>query len=295
MKRSKYIFWLIPSLLWLGCDDILEEDISGDEVNIVAPSEGQTIEGNSVQFLWNTLDGAEDYTLQVYDGSTLVVDTTVVDIPYTQAMDAGTYEWRIKASNNAYDTQFTFPRTFEVITSLDLTGQIVTLGNPTDNLYTNDPSIIFSWDDLDAADDYVFELLKVTQSGSVTVYLEEGLTTTSIQLDASTIDEDAEYEWQVKARNASSETDFFFRTFFIDTVAPTVPSLLTPAFEEEFPVDESIAFTWNFPSDSGSINSPISSEYDISTTEDFSVILQNGTVQATNIDLTFSNAGTYYW
>ncbi len=295
MRRSNYVLLLCIGFLIGACDDILEEDISGDEITTLSPTDGETIEGNNVQFLWNTLDGADDYTLQIYDGASLLVDTTVTQIPYTQAIDPGIYEWRIKASNNAYDTQFTFPRSFEVVTSLDLSNQIVTLNSPTDDLYTNDADLIFSWDSLDAADDYVFELLKVTSSGSITVYLEEGLTGTSVQLDASTIDEDAEYEWQVKARNATSETDFFFRTFFLDTVAPSVPSLLTPAFEEEFTIGEAINFTWNFPSDPGTIDSMVSSEYDISSTEDFSVILQSGSLQTTNLDLSFGTSGTYYW
>ncbi|MAY21695.1 MAG: hypothetical protein CMC74_02845 [Flavobacteriaceae bacterium] len=298
MKKKnnlRFLFATVSLFFFVSCEDILEEDISGDFVNTIFPKEGDTVEGNTVQFLWNSLEGAESYTLQVYSNTSLVLDTTVTTSNYEGTFTSSLYEWRIKAENNGYETQYTFPESFEVITSLDLTNQSVILTNPSEGLYTNNASIIYAWEALVAAETYTFELLKTETSGTTLVYLEEGLTTTSLSLDATVMDQDAAYSWRVKAVNATSETSFSSRNLYLDTVDPSTPSLVSPLFEEEFLLSDNIAFSWNFPNDTGAVNSTITSYYEIASDESFTNVIESGNSVATNFDYTFSSIGTYYW
>jgi len=294
-KITKIIFVSLLGLLIFSCSDIFEEDISEDIITAVNPLDGDIIEGNTVQFLWDPIEGADDYTIQVYSSNYLLVDSTVTSPPFQITINTGNYEWRVKGVNFAYQTQFNFPNSFEVIASVDLTNQLVVLQSPSDNLYTNNTSIIFTWDSLENANNYYFELQKVTTSGNTTIFLEEGITSTSISLDNTVITEDAEYLWRVKAINDTSETSYTSKTFFIDTVAPATPSLITPAFEEEFLIGDEINFSWNFGADSGVINSTITSVYDISSDINFSTIIENDSMLITNFNYIFNTTGTYYW
>jgi len=294
-KRNKWLSLVFALIALSSCDDVLEEDISGDQVDIIAPKDMDIVEGNTVQFLWNPLEGADSYTLQVYTSSTLELDTIVSTTPYTYILNSDTYQWRIKAENNAYQTQYTFPQSFEVVTSLDLSNQTVVLNNPSNNLYTNNTDIIFTWDNLPAATTYTFELLKVSGSGTTTIFIQNDLTQTSLQIDSTVLSVDAEYQWRVKGVNETSETTFSTRTFYIDTVDPPSPTLLTPTFEEEFNINDVVTFSWDFPNDPGTIDSAITSYYDISLDENFSNIVESGNSVITNFNFTFDTAGTYYW
>lgn len=296
MKPKNRIFRMfLLILLLVSCEDILEEDISGDLVSITFPLEAAIIEGNQVQFSWNNLDGADDYTVQLYNGNLIVLDSTVTNSPFSVNVDSGSYEWRIKASNNGYETQFTFPVSFQVITSADLSNQIVTLSSPSDGLFTNNSSILFTWEDLEAAESYTFQLNEVNTSGTTTIYLEENITTNSLSLDNTIINQDSEFVWGVKAVNSTSQSAFSERTFFLDTTPPPTPSLSTPGFEEEFQLSQTVNFSWVYASDPGNVNSPINSIFEISSDESFTAIIESQDLSTTNSSYLFTAIGTYYW
>lgn len=294
-EKIKYLLGLILMIVLFSCDDVFEEDISDDILVIINPQDGDIIEGNTVQFLWNMLEGVDDYTIQVYSTNTLVLDTVVTSPPFVDVLNSGLYEWRIKGQNNGYETQYNFPAAFEVMSSNDLTNQTVVLNNPSNEVYTNDTSLIFTWSAVPSALTYSFELLKETTSGSTVVYLDEELTTTSIELDNTTLSEDAEYQWKVKAVNATTETSYFSRTFFLDTEDPSSPSLVSPQFEEEFVLADTIAFSWDFGVDPGPIDSTITSFYDIASDASFTTIVESGSSINTLFNFTFANTGTYFW
>ncbi|QQX76511.1 MULTISPECIES: hypothetical protein [Aequorivita] len=296
MKKNSSIIGAVFALFLLfSCDDILEKDISDMQLTVISPNEGDTIAGNTVQFLWNTIEGANNYTIQIYNNNLLVMDTLISAPPYIDVLASDSYQWRIKGENEAYETQYNFPINFEVISSTDLTNQAVILNSPSDNVYTNESSIIFSWSSVPSADSYTFELLRKSSSGTVTVDLQEGLFTTTVTLDENVLDRDSEYIWRVKAVNETSQTIFFSRTFFIDTVPPPVPSLISPKFEEEFDLTEIITFSWDFGNDPGIIDSAINSVYEIATNSTFSNVIESGVSFPTTITYTFNESGTYYW
>ncbi|MBQ4279825.1 MAG: hypothetical protein IJC16_07730 [Rikenellaceae bacterium] len=120
----KHIYWLLilPALLSVGCDDLVERDIEGRTVSVVAPRDGVRTVAGEVTFLWRPLDGARSYHLTIVSPSfaraaRVVADTTLaVDLlsagnRFVQAIEAGDYEWSIRAANGGY-------RSAELILSL---------------------------------------------------------------------------------------------------------------------------------------------------------------------------------
>lgn len=296
MKRNNSIFLLaLIFFALIACDDILEKDISDMQITVISPNEGDTIAGNTVQFLWNTIEGANNYNIQVYKENLLVMDTLVGAPPFVNNLQSDSYQWRIKGENEAYETQYNFPVHFEVVSSSDLTNQAVQLTSPSNNIYTNETTIIFTWGEVPSATSYTFEILRESSSGTVTVDLQENIIETTVMVNENVLDRDAEYIWRVKAMNDNSQTSFFSRIFFIDTVAPPVPSLLSPDFEEEFQLTDIITFNWDFGNDPGIIDSTINSSYEIASDPSFSNVIESGISFPTTFNYTFSNGGTYYW
>ena len=103
-----------------GCEEILtEEDITADSVSLLAPANGVNLVSGDVIFSWQTVNGASDYELQVATPSfenaeQIVLDTIVSGASFTQLLTANDYEWRLKALNSAYETNYTISA-FEVV------------------------------------------------------------------------------------------------------------------------------------------------------------------------------------
>ncbi len=296
-KKINTLAFLIVFVGFSACEDVLEEDITNDQINLVSPLEGDTIQGNTVQFLWFSLEGADSYNVQVYQDARIVIDSVVNSALLSLLLPSDEYMWRVKGENFAYETAFTFPQEFNVESTNDLTAQVIELISPSDDLYTNDTSIIFNWTAIEFASHYEFALIKVTTSGESIVYESEPLTTTSLSLDDSVLSEDAVYKWEVFAVNTDNETQTTAstRTFSIDTVVPSVPSLLTPTFEQEFVVDELISFSWNYASDSGPVVSTVTSIYEVASDKSFTNVVLNGDTEGTSFSQEFTAIGTYYW
>ena len=64
-KQSNILILAVLFLITYTCDDILEEDITNDVVQTTAPSSNSVIEGNTVQFSWLGIDGADNYRIQI--------------------------------------------------------------------------------------------------------------------------------------------------------------------------------------------------------------------------------------
>jgi hypothetical protein len=123
MKKLIYIGILLIG--FLACDDILEvPDISNQQVEILAPTEGTSINDSIIRFNWNGVADAEGYLLQVARpdfenaiqvvvDTILVVDSTFVGTRFNTKLTNNTYEWRVKAFNSGFETDFTRSR-FEV-------------------------------------------------------------------------------------------------------------------------------------------------------------------------------------
>lgn len=297
MANSMKLFSVLTLLFFMSCDDILEENITDDLVTPITPTSESIIANNVVNFAWNAMDGAENYRLQVLDATQnhlIVLDSLVSETSFQHPLDPGSYEWRIRGENFAYQTAYSFPISFSVIASSDLTNQSVILNTPTANLYTNSTNILHTWNELPFADSYTFELIK-NLNGQTTVAQQTGITATNYSVNASVFDVDAEYIWKVKAVNATTETVFTSRSIYVDRVAPNQPTLVTPT-DNEIITELNIDFSWTLGQDSGNVPSEVVSILEIALDANFNTIIETITVNnGTSQQVSIPNIGTYFW
>lgn len=111
MKRN--IYYIIFLVLFCNCEQLIEvEDISEETVIILAPTNNTTLTNTTVNFSWQPLAFAETYQLQVafpdFDSTQVIVEDTILRVTsYIKILEQGSYQWRIKAINFAYETQYT--------------------------------------------------------------------------------------------------------------------------------------------------------------------------------------------
>jgi hypothetical protein len=296
MKRLPKLFLAAFVLLvGISCEDILEEDISNDTVQIIFPQNNVTVSSNVVSFQWSELDGADKYRIQVFNSTSgIVVDSLVTQTNFSSPIQAGSYQWRVRGENSAYQSNYTFNINFSVIQTSDLTNQQVILSSPSNNLYTNASSLVLDWQDLANAATYSFELLNVT-GGNLIVTQQSGLTNSSVTLAAGNLQQEAEYLWRVKAMNSSTNTVFSDRVFYIDRTLPNTPQLTTPTNNSSTAANQTVSFSWTMASDSGTIQSPISYVIEFSNSSSFSSVIQSTDVNTTSFQQTFTVSGDYYW
>jgi len=297
MKARTKILLILLALCLCNCEDILEEDISDKTVSINFPGDGQEIISNVVNFQWNEIDGADDYRIQVYENSqNIVLDSLVGSNTFSYPLAAGSYQWRVRGENFAYKTAYSFPVSFTLVETDDLTNQQVQLTSPSSSFYTNNAATTFLWSAINVAQYYNFQLVNVTNGNSI-VYQQEQITGTSLSLTASTINQDAQYQWKVLAVNTDNDTQtqYSTRTFYIDTTAPATPQNSAPVNNAQINLSQSVNFQWNISSDIGAVTSPISYVLEIATDQGFSSIIETATVSISSYQYTFSTSGTYYW
>lgn len=291
---NKFIFLLLSFFLF-SCDDIFEEDITDDTLSIVSPKENDIIESNVVNFQWGELEGAEKYRIQLFDQTdnqildTLIVGKTNFVYPIAQ----GQYKWKARGENFAYQSNYSAIINFSVVETLDLTNQQVLLTSPSDGVFTNASTINCSWQDLNAADSYDFELLNVTSGTSL--FQQPGIVSPTFTINDTYLTDEAKYQWRVKGKNTTSETVFASRIFFIDRITPNVPQITAPVNNSTQIINQAISFNWNTGADTGAVQSPISYTIEFSNSSTFGSLLHSSIVTTNTYQKSFASSGDYYW
>ncbi len=222
MKAGKLIIAFFIVLIGLSAcqKDIIVKDIENETVTALSPPDGFNTPNNSVTFWWEEVDGAEKYNIQIVSPSfsniqQLITDSSVTTDKFTQVLTPGTYQWRVRATNNGGNTSWT-TRTLTIDTSSNLTYASVILISPADSFYTNTLTHTFLWSSVSNATNYIFNM-----AGSLYNY-----STTNASF---TFQADGVYTWSVKAENSFSSTTASSRKIIIDQTAPTqIPTLTYP-------------------------------------------------------------------
>jgi len=106
---------LITTILILlfgaGCEEVLETDLTGKKVVLLAPVNNLITSDTLQTFYCEKLDGAGRYQLQVmsprFDSIVhLIVDTPVTNNTFILDLNINTYQWRVKAINNSSSSDF---------------------------------------------------------------------------------------------------------------------------------------------------------------------------------------------
>ncbi|MDR1678830.1 MAG: hypothetical protein LBR81_03540 [Prevotellaceae bacterium] len=110
-KASVILLSLMLTAISFGCDDLIEKNLEKEQVSIIAPANNTKLSAASVVFWWDKLDDALEYNVQVVSPSfgqvqRLLADTIVTDNKLTLSLEAGDFEWRVKALNGSSQTEF---------------------------------------------------------------------------------------------------------------------------------------------------------------------------------------------
>ncbi|PAM93716.1 hypothetical protein B4N84_15685 [Flavobacterium sp. IR1] len=294
MKTINKIIVISLAILAFSCEDILEEDISNDTVQTISPSKDTKIESNVVNFKWNSLKGADNYRVQVYESNeVLVLDSLTAKTSLTLPLEAGNYIWRVRAENYAYQSTYSFPSSFSTNIPDDLTNQQVILLGPDNDKFLNSASLSLNWETLSKATSYSILIINTTTGKEFFSKTDLADNSFILDLSAST---DGTYEWRVKAKNTETETkQYTAKKFNIDTTAPNQPKNTLPADNSIQTVNTAINYSWSITADAGISKSPISYIIEFSGDKDFSTISQTLNSNTTTLQQTFSNTGIYYW
>lgn len=290
-NRFKYGLIIIILITIIGCEDILEEDIADDFIQVIHPVSNDTVLGNSVNFTWHEISGADKYRIKVQDERGIYyLDSLVTGYNFITPFEPGSYYWSLRAENSAYQTEYSEPIYFTVISSDDLRYSKVFLESPVNSFYSNQSDIIFNWKSHEFAETYRFQL-KNFDSQQIVVD-ELGIEENSYSLK-DFVEDDGKYVWKVQALNDFSNTPFSERILYLDRQPPQNPILNKP--DDQFQtIFKNVDFSWNKVTEGGQ-HSDITYGLEVSQDNLFSNITLSQTVQDTLFNHTFDNDGTYYW
>lgn len=111
MMRKGAIF--LGLLCCIGCEEIIGlEDISRDTINVLAPMDNSIVKTDSlIVFSWEGVADAENYHIQLAlpsfeNAAQILTDSILSNVQFSTKLDPNTYEWRIRALNSEYSTDF---------------------------------------------------------------------------------------------------------------------------------------------------------------------------------------------
>ncbi len=269
-----------------SCEEILlENDISDKTVSLVAPFNDATFTSTGITFSWEPVEDADEYRIQIARPNfenplEIVVDELTEETFSTQQLNIGTYQWRVKAVNSAYETAYT-TRTINVISNDDFQNNTVILSSPATNLITNTNVQNLNWQPVIGAVSYQ---LQVTNASNVLV-LDQTLTSSNYNYTFV----DGNFQWRVRASNGTLQTLFSSRSILVDTTAPNTPVLSLPANNSTI-VENDVTFSWTRTPINGSNENDTIKIYSDSGLTNLIEESQTTSPFTTNLD-----DGTYYW
>ncbi len=269
-----------------ACGFIIEKDLKTKSINILSPSENDTIAQNYITFWWEDVEAATSYNLQIVKPSftnitELILDTNVSDNKFFVNLPNGNYQWRIKAQNNNTSTQY-YIRSLTVVSADSLSTNTLILKSPADNSYTNNTNMVFKWYPLTNATYYTFQLI----DGTGTTLINSNVNADSIIVNSLL---EGNYSWKVRANNNSSSTAFISRNLNIDYTAPLASVLSFPLNADS--TNSTVNLSWTRSTDAGS---PLSDSVFIYS-DSLTTLIRTYTTSNTNYSFNDLTTGTYFW
>ncbi len=206
--------------------DFIVEDIKNKSITVISPANNLLTTSNQITFWWEELSGAERYNVQVVKPNfasitQIIADTNITGLKYNLTLQPGVYQWRIKAMNAGGSTAYqTYNLTVD--TTSNLSSLFVSTIEPANDFLTGNKRVNFSWNTLNAADNYQIVLLNASNG-----VIKD--TTTALITYTYTFAGQGTYSWRVRAMNDFSISQYNTPlTFTIDLTAPAAPVLISP-------------------------------------------------------------------
>lgn len=288
MNKSQ-LYKLLSCIFFLSiisCEEILiVPDISKEEVTLIAPANNSVLFSTGVSFSWDNVKNAEKYRLQIAKPNftapvEMVLDTLITKNSFTQQLNIGKYEWRIKAVNSDYETPYK-TSAFEILNNDDFQNNTVVLNAPSNNLITQNTTQKLSWQTIIGATEYQYQILDSNSE----IVKEDKSSTTSFDYTFP----DGNFTWKVRASNGTKETLYTSRTLLVDTKAPNTPTLSIPV-DKSTTTSTDINFQYSRTPIAGSTEKDSIYVYTESALTNL-----NFKAQATSPYNKTLTAGTYYW
>lgn len=245
---TKYLLSFLVIVIFSSCEGILmEDDISNAKIVVLAPNDNAQFFSTSVSFTWEPVKYATKYRLQIAKPNfasaiSIVLDTEITATTFTQQLNIGQYEWRVKAINSNYETNY-ISRKINVVSNADFENNVVVLNSPSNNFNSNSKAQTLSWSSIIGATAYQLQIF----DSNNTIVLDQNLATTSYTHNFL----EGTFTWKVRAHNEIDNTLYTSRTILIDTTLPNVPALTEPA-NSSTTTSTNISFNWNRTPISGS-------------------------------------------
>jgi len=226
------LYLLFASVLFTlsSCEEFLEEDISDREVTLLSPGDQAEIPTYTLTFLWEPMEDALEYRLQVVTPdftsvSLYQADTVVNTNKFTLSLAPGEYQWRVRGLNGSSESKYS-TQSF-VIYESDLSKQVVVQAAPADQLLTASTTLTFRWQNLYGVGTYRLQVTTNDFQEEDQLLYNELVNNTSTNF---TIPEEDQYQWRVRAETDTSQSLWSaVRTFTYDKTPPAAPVLTTPA------------------------------------------------------------------
>lgn len=234
LTKYKWAFLLVAlPTLFFSCE-IEEEDLEDDWVQVIVPRDLLETDIQTVDFVWEALDGADDYQLQIAKPSflddeieALLVDTVTTGTRFSYTFSPGKYEWRIRGRNSTSTTYYR-KRLMKIDSATSLANQRIILRSPASNAYTNNKNPKFEWERLAIAQVHRFQIYEgSTFDGNLytsELAFSNGETSTSLPVELV----EGTYSWGVRGEETFSNTPYSTRVLNVDLTEPNKPTLSTP-------------------------------------------------------------------
>jgi hypothetical protein len=292
---------LALGIFTVSCEKIVAEDITAETPVLILPAFNDTVQQNPVHFKWEAMEGSSKYHLQVVSPSfaainQFLLDSVVTGTDFNFDLDSNEYELKLTAQNGGYESQILGPIKFWVgVQSSGGGTNNVVLISPVDQVYENgsfnDP---FAWTPITGATSYEFSLREGSsfETGQV-LDAQNGISTSEYTVPAGLLVE-GEYFWGVKAYFGTVETPFTVNQLFIDETDPNVAILSSPN-DLSLETVGLISFLWSNGTDTGTIQSPVTSTFEIATDVGFGSLVSPAVSLIGNMTDVNLTAGVYYW
>ena len=289
MKRIVLIF----GLFFIQCQEILTvPNISFEHVKTTSPGENTIINQETIHFLWEEIPHATQYKIQLLylkDSiqQKLVFDTIVSGISYRDSIKTnGTYRFRIRAENSAYETAYT--TTNFQINLPHISTSNTSLLFPRKDAEITSSDVTFSWENIVLASQYRFQLAHPNFNEATSLLVDSIIQHPRLQHKLPMA---GNYSWRVRGENNTGVGDYSEGQFnFTNPFLEELPILLFPQ-RNQILSDTRVRFKWN--------EIPLAEEYQFQLVRpNFNAIeefILDSIVSNPQLEYTLSDQNTYGW
>ncbi|MDQ7798542.1 MAG: Ig-like domain-containing protein [Candidatus Edwardsbacteria bacterium] len=256
---------------------------------LVQPYNGEVRDSASNLFLWQRASAQAGSRLQCsYNSSfsALAKDTLLIsDSAGTLALTDSLYYWRVRGENSASDTSGWSPaRTLRIDTQAP---EAPFLSEPGNDTLCNDNTPLFVWKESRGA--VWYRLVVSPDSTFATITVDEAIDTTAYTIQVTL--PDSIYYWRVMAGDAAGNWSAPSEKwkFTVDTKAPAVPALATPADAASLNTNMP-QFVWRSSAQAVRYQLQLAKNTSFSPLETDSALADTSAVPAWGV-----NDGTHYW